>query len=162
MPRQRIYVETTIPSAYYTSRPGPDMARRRDATRRWWSEAQATCELVSSVIVLRELKDGTSEHVPRRLSLVQDLDLLDLTDAVNATASVYMKRKLMPLDPPSDALHLALASHYNCDALVTWNYKHLANANKLRHIRLVNAQLGLSVPIITTPSELLGEDHGRL
>lgn len=73
-----------------------------------------------------------------------------------------MNRKLMPADPPSDALHLALASHYNCDALVTWNYKHLANANKVRHIRLVNTQLGLFVPRITTPSELLGEENGRL
>jgi predicted nucleic acid-binding protein len=158
MPRRRIYVESTIPSAYYTSRPGPDMAKRRDETRRWWREALATCELVSSVIVLRELQDGTSEHVPHRLALIRDLDLLDVTHDVNATASVYMNRKLMPADPPSDALHLALASHYNCDTLVTWNYKHLANANKVRHIRLVNLQLGLSVPMITTPSELLGEE----
>jgi predicted nucleic acid-binding protein len=138
------------------------MARRRDATRRWWSEALATCELVSSVIVLRELHDGKSQNVPHRLSLIGGLDLLDVTRSVNATASVYMNRKLMPADPPSDALHLALASHYNCDALVTWNYKHLANANKVQHIRLVNSQLGLSVPTITTPSELLGEEDERL
>jgi predicted nucleic acid-binding protein len=162
MSRQRIYVETTIPSAYYTNRPGAEMARRRDETRRWWKEAIRTCELVASAVVLRELQDGTSEHVPFRLALVRDLDLLDVTASVNNTADVYMRRKLMPADPPSDALHVALASHYNCDVLVTWNFRHLANANKREPLRVVNAQLGLPMPLIATPRQLLGGDNVRI
>lgn len=162
MHRPRIYVESTIPSAYYTSRTAPEMVERRDTTRRWWKKASVSCELVSSVVVLQELADGTSRHVPFRLSMIQDLDLLDLTPAVRMTADVYMRRKLMPSDPPADALHLAFASHYNCDVLVTWNYRHLANANKLEHIRVVNSQLGLPVPLIATPRQLLGGKDDRV
>ncbi|WP_420126047.1 type II toxin-antitoxin system VapC family toxin [Longimicrobium sp.] len=161
MPSQRIYVETTIPSAYYTNRTAPEMVERREITRRWWKEAVGNCELVASAVVLGELRDGTSEHVPFRLSLVRNLDLLDLTPAVYSTADVYMHRKLMPSNPPSDALHLALASHYNCDVLATWNYNHLANANKLEHIRMVNTGLGLPVPFIATPRQLLGGQDDR-
>ena len=54
------------------------------------------------------------------------------------------------------ALHLALASYYKCEFLVTWNCQHLANANKFGHIRRVNAMLGLFVPALVTPLELLG------
>ena len=57
-----------------------------------------------------------------------------------------------------DALHLAIASYHRCDFLVTWNCKHLANANKFGHIRRINGILGLSVPSLVTPLELLGED----
>ena len=42
--------------------------------------------------------------------------------------------------------------------LVTWNCKHIANANKLSHIRRVNALLGLETPALVTPLELLEKD----
>ena len=63
----------------------------------------------------------------------------------------------MPADPVGDALHLALASVHKADYLVTWNCRHLANANKFDHIRRVNALLGLAVPALVTPLELMGE-----
>lgn len=162
MPRQRIYVETTIPSAYFTSRSSPDMIARGEWTRRWWREAAASCELVSSAVVLRELRSGTSEHVSARLALIARLPLLDATPEVERASAIYIQRKLMPGGPSADALHLALASHYHCDVLATWNYRHLANANKIQHIRKVNAQLGLPVPLITTPRDLLEETYDRL
>ena len=62
----------------------------------------------------------------------------------------------MPAVRGGDALHLAFASYYECDYLVTWDYRHLANANKFQHIRRVNVKLGLAVPQIVTPRELMG------
>ena len=70
----------------------------------------------------------------------------------------YVGRQLIPAAPFGDALHLALASYHRCDFLVTWNCKHLANANKFEHIRRVNGILGLFVPTLVTPLELIGED----
>ena len=67
----------------------------------------------------------------------------------------------MPRDPAGDALHLALASYHKCDFLLTWNCQHLANANKFGHIRRVNTLLGLFVPDLVTPLELLGEDENE-
>jgi hypothetical protein len=57
-------------------------------------------------------------------------------------------------------VHLALASYHRCDFLVTWNCQHLANANKFGQIRRINGILGLFVPELVTPMELLGEDAG--
>ncbi len=65
--------------------------------------------------------------------------------------------KLMPKDPLGDVLHLALASYQKSDYLLTWNCKNLANANKFMHIKRINTLLGLHVPILTTPLELMGE-----
>jgi len=58
----------------------------------------------------------------------------------------------------SDALHLALASFHACDILLTWNCKHLANANKTGHIHHVNALLGIRVPVLAMPNQLLEDD----
>ena len=62
--------------------------------------------------------------------MIANLTPLAITDEVQAIAAAYIERLLMPSDPTGDALHLALASYYECDFLVTWNCKHLANANK--------------------------------
>ena len=86
------------------------------------------------------------------------LALLAVEPAILEIVQAYIARHVMPRSPVGDALHLALASYYRCDFLATWNCKHLANANKFAHIRRVNALLGLFVPSLVTPLELLEAD----
>jgi hypothetical protein len=90
--------------------------------------------------------------------LLANLELLRIDAAVAEIVAAYDKHKIMPKDPFGDALHLALASYHRCDFLVTWNCQPLANARKFGHIRRVNGMLGLFVPELVTPIELLGED----
>lgn len=135
------------------------MARRREQTRQWWSEAIESCDLVSSAAVIREVVRGTSRHVHARLAMIGSLTLLEVKPAAVATARIYVRHRIMPADPYEDALHLALASHHNCDALVTWNYKHLANPNKFDQIRRINMESGLCIPAIVTPEQLLGGEQ---
>jgi hypothetical protein len=88
--------------------------------------------------------------------LVEPLPLLGIEGPVLDIVHTYVLRQLMPADPVGDALHLALASYHRCDYLVTWNCQHLANAWKFVHLRRVNSALGLMVPSLVTPLELLG------
>jgi hypothetical protein len=64
---------------------------------------------------------------------------------------------MMPQDALGDAAHLAVASLYACEYLVTWNCRHLANARKTRHIEAVNRMLGLPSPLLVTPEALMEE-----
>lgn len=156
MVRPRVYVETTIPSFYHEARTAPDIVARKDWTRQWWDGAPDLYELVTSPAVLDELAGGLPERGAMRLSLVRDLPLLPIEPAITEIVQAYILYKLMPTDPGGDAMHLALASFHKCDFLVTWNCRHLANANKFGHIRRVNTMLGLFVPALVTPLELLG------
>lgn len=54
-------------------------------------------------------------------------------------------------------MHLAFASAYHIDFLVTCSFKHLANAFVWRRVREIRANTGLFVPIICTREEMLGE-----
>jgi predicted nucleic acid-binding protein len=83
--------------------------------------------------------------------------LLEVTTEVQLTAEIYVRRKLMPARPIADALHLALASHHGCEVVATWNFRHLANAHKFDRIWRLNTQLGLRVPTLAIPFQLLGE-----
>lgn len=159
MQTPRIYVETSIPSFYHELRTSPDVVARRDWTRQWWDEAPAKYELVTSAAVINELSAGIPERSALRLSLIQSLPLLPIESAIIDIVTTYIQQKVMPADPAGDALHLAVASFHKCDFLVTWNCTHIANANKFGHIRRVNTMLGLFVPALVTPLELLGVDH---
>jgi hypothetical protein len=134
----RAYVETSIPSFFFEVRTQPDMVARRDWTRAWWATASATSENVTSPAVLDELERGSFAAKQQCIDLVTPLSLLAIDGAV------------------LEVLHLALASYHRCDFLVTWNCKHIANANRFGHIRRVNTLLGLFNPALVTPLELLG------
>ena len=155
----RIYLETTVISFYYNARPGPEMVARQNWTRRWLDAAfNGSDELVTSLAVETELNAGRYPNKGDMLAMASRLPLLDLNDAVAEAVDAYIANHVMPDDPGGDALHLAAASFHRCDFLVTWNCRHIANANKFGHIRRVNGILGLGNPALVTPLELLNED----
>ena len=118
-----------------------------------------TATTVTSEAVLNELARGAHPAKAAALALMDDVPLLAPELPVDGIVQAYIDRKVMPADPTGDALHLALASYHGCDFPRTWNCRHIANANKFDHIAAVNADLGLPVPRLVTPLQLLS-DHG--
>ena len=152
-----VYIETTIPSFYVETRQEPDMVARRQWTRQWWDFHRTSYDLVTSEAVLDELGQGDYPNRDEALAIVQSIPLLSIEPEIAEIIQAYIRHQVMPRDPAGDALHLAVASYHKCDFLLTWNCNHLANANKFRHIRRVNTLLGLYIPALVTPLELLGE-----
>jgi len=156
MPKPKVYIETSIPSFYYEVRTEPDMVARRGWTRDWWDERRTAYELVTSDAVLDELRRGDHPVKEQALEMIQSLEVLEISAEIADIVEAYIRNKVMPNDPVGDAMHLALASYHKSDFLLTWNCRHLANANKFGHIRRINTVLGLYVPALVTPLELLG------
>jgi predicted nucleic acid-binding protein len=156
---ERVYIETTIPSLYYDERKDAKTVARREWTRNWWDGHRHDYDLVTGAPVIDELLRGEHLRKSEKLRLLEDVKILPFTDAVTEAVEVYVERRVMPRDPVGDAAHLALASYYKCDYLLTWNCAHLANANKVGHIRRVNMLLGLPMPQLVTPLEMIGEDN---
>ena len=157
----KVYLETTIPSFYYEDRSDAATIARKNWTQPWWQHKRRDYHLVTSVAVLNELDSGTYPKKKQCLRLLDDVQLLPVEPEIIDIVQVYIEQHVMPINPTGGALHLALASYHNCDFLLTWNCKHLANANKFGHIRRINTLLDLYVPNIVTPLELLGgEDDG--
>ena len=92
------------------------------------------------------------------LRLLRGIPILGEPPEFRDVLSFYIEHRLMPADARGDAAHLALASLHGLAYLLTWNCQHLANVNKTRHVAVLNARLGLPVPIITTPLTLMRED----
>lgn len=150
-----VYIETTIPSFFFEVRTEPDMIARRNWTREWWNVYRGYYQLVTSLAVIEELERGEYPNKDSIIGLLDDVPILTTPIEIVDIVDTYISRQLMPAVTKGDALHLALASYHNCDFLLTWNCQHLANANKFAHIRRINTLLGLFVPALITPFELL-------
>ena len=157
--RKRVYIETTIPGAYLEERSGPLQQAQRIWTRQWWDEHRCQFDLWTSAAVLDELRDEKFPLSEAALEMLASLPLLSITDEVLQITAHYIATRLMPRDPKGDALHLTIASFHRCDFVLTWNCQHLANPNKMQHLRLVNQSLGLVVPELVTPAQLMEKPH---
>lgn len=155
---KKVFIETTIPSFYFETRRTAFVKVWREITRRWWDEHRSRYEVVTSDYVLLEISRAPAAKSSQALSLLESVEVLGDTPRVHEIAAAYMRSKVMPAEAEGDALHLAFASLHACDYLLTWNCKHLANANKWSHIRQVNARLRLSTPEILTPDMILAEN----
>ncbi len=147
-----VYIETTIPSYYHTTR--ETLAVDSERTRTWWDNDRPAYECFTSQITLDELSEGGYLTKAQCLALIRPVPLLEITEAILEIADVYWQHQLMPRLPVRDAFHLAVASFYRMDFLLTWNCHHLANANKMKHLLRVNQLLNLPAPQLVTPPQL--------
>ena len=153
--RPRVYLDSTILSYYFDER--PEILNYVADTKHWWDKESAAYELWLSQATLRELAQGEHPHKARILEFVRNVNVLPEDPLVLELAQTYIDHKLMPASLEGDAAHLAYASFYDFKYLLTWNCNHLANANKRRHIEVINNRLGLASPLIVTPQMLVKE-----
>ena len=149
-----VFIETSVPSAYVSTRQDASSGHRREATRLWWNEQLSLYLAHASDGVMVEL--GRSEWPGKNeaLALVESLPRLVADEETVAVARRYVEEHLVPEDLGGDALHLATACVNEMDFLLTWNIRHLANPNKQEHLTVINRRLGLLTPLIVTPEML--------
>jgi hypothetical protein len=154
----RIYIESTIPS-YLVARPARDLlqAARQQTSKDWWDLKRHNHELFTSQIVLNEIASGEAEMAKQRLATLAGIPvLLGNEEAENLTLQI-LGSGLLPAAADRDAAHIALATIYEMDILLSWNCRHIANASIQARLRTLAAKSGLTLPVLCTPDELTGE-----
>jgi len=150
--RETVYIETSI-IGYLTARSTKNLviAGNIETTRDWWQI------LYISQVVLDEVAKGDTEIALKRLEIVNEMPLVELNQAVRNLAAQFLIRSNLPAKASDDAVHIAAATVHGLDYLLTWNCKHIANAQIQRKLAELSLDLGYELPIICTPYELLGD-----
>ena len=156
--KPKLYVETTVPS-YLTAWPSRDLIRagHQQITREWWENRRAAFDLYISQFVLDEAGAGDAQAARERLVVLQDIPLLDLTEEVVELAEELKAALALPEQAATDAAHIAIAAVHGLHFLLTWNCRHIANAEMFATIERVCHERGYICPVICTPEELMGE-----
>ena len=154
--KPKVYIEITIIS-YLAARPSRDLivAGHQQITHEWWQTARPTFAVVSSQLVMREAAAGDPEAAEARLAFLVGLTLLEISEEALTLAQRLLQTQAIPQDFPEDALHVATAVVNGIEYLLTWNYKHLANAGMRGKIEATCRDLGYEAVVICTPEELM-------
>ncbi|NEX15295.1 MAG: hypothetical protein C1943_01335 [Halochromatium sp.] len=154
--KSSVYIETSVIS-YLTARPSRNLIAmaRQQVTQAWW-EIRSNHDLCVSEVVSRECASGDPDAAARRMAAIENMPLLRVTTDAVAIAKALVLREIIPQKAAEDALHIAIATVHAVDFLLTWNCKHIANPEIQRQIALYLEEMGLFLPFICTPDELLG------
>jgi len=109
--------------------PDPVVAARQMTTRTWWSSESGRYQVYVSQLVLDECAGGDPSAAAERLQEIQTVDLLASSSEVDDLAKALIAGKAIPASEPRDAFHIAIAAVHGVDYLLTWNFKHIANAS---------------------------------
>lgn len=100
------------------------------------------------------------EHIASRLQeKVEKANLrkvsMRLKRKAEAIAQVYCAKGIVPSDFKADALHIAIATLWNADALVSYNFEHIVNLEIMIAVNEVNRRLNLKEIFLCQPQEVI-------
>jgi len=115
--------------------------------------------LVLSSLTLQELAMAPAE-VRSRFSSVPEahIETLQLGIEAQDLAEAYMSAGVLPTRMRADAQHIAIATVARVDVLVSWNFKHVVNLQRIHGYNSVNLRRGYPMIEIRTPREVLSDE----
>jgi hypothetical protein len=112
-----------------------------------------------SDLLLLELEDAPREI--RRLVEqlpIQSVEYISLNEEAIVLANAYVAEGALGGASLLDARHIAMATLARVDVLVSWNFKHIVNLNRIRQFNAVNLKMGYLPIEIRSPREVIDEE----
>jgi len=153
-----VYIETSI-IGYLTARSSDAVIflARQQLTQQWWADQRTRFDLVTSQLVIDEVAAGDPAAADERLRLLENVPLLDVEHSdVSILADALIAKHLLPEKAAADARHVAVSTVFGVEYLMTWNCKHIANAETLPRIYRLLREMGYEPPLVVTPEEFSG------
>ena len=155
--KKTVYIETSVVS-YLTARPSANLlsAAKQRMTVEWWEERRERFDLKISDLVLEEARKGHPDAATLRLYALLEIPVLETNDRILKLSEALLEEGALPAKAFYDAVHVAAAAFHSIDFLLTWNCRHIDNAEIKPVIRDVCEHSGYRYPEICTPQELMG------
>ncbi len=154
----KLYLDTSVISHLFAD----DTPDKMVDTNRMWEDCIAgKYDIYISPVVASEV-DNCFE--PKRSWMLEKMDeiqfdILKKTDEITDLANEYIKGGVLKEKSFDDCLHIAFAAVYNCDVIVSWNFKHLVNYKTINKVRIVNAINQYKEISIVSPTMLVEEEE---
>lgn len=158
MRKLKLYLDTSVWNFYYAD----DAIEKMEITRQFFENIKSgNYQIYSSSVTIREIYNADEETISELVALMKKYPpiILEVNDEIDELADIYIGKGVITEKKRDDALHIAIATVYEMDALISWNYRHLANLNKKEKIRAVNIVHGYLKDLeMITPMEVIGDE----
>ena len=160
MKKTKLYLDTSVPSFLFAD----DSPEKREVTIQFWDILKiGLYNIVISDILLTEISRSevpSSQQLEDKLAEII-LEIVSVNEDIYSLAQKYIDEGIIPQKYQDDALHIALATYSEADALISWNFKHMVNLKTIRGVNGINRMLGFKELEILTPQSWIQEDNNE-
>jgi len=158
--KTKLYLDTSVPSFLFAD----DSPEKREVTVQFWDVLKmGLYDIVISDILLTEIsraKVPSSQELEDKLSEII-LEIVSVNEDIFSLAQKYIDEGIIPQKYQDDALHIAIATYNEADALISWNFKHMVKLKTIRGVNGINRMLGFKELEILTPQSWIQEDNNE-
>ena len=158
MRKLKLYLETSVWNFFFAD----DAPEKRDIIKEFFeSVKKGVYDIHVSEVVFREVNNAPENKKTQLAKLIEQCvpARLDTVDEAEKLADIYLDKEIVPATKRDDALHIGIATVFEMDAVITWNYRHLANLRKVELFHSANLEAGYFKRIeIITPMEVIRDE----
>jgi len=158
MRKLKLYLDTSTIS-HLDQQDAPD--KMADTLKLWQEVEDGIYDIYLSYIDFDELNRCTSGKQRILDGFIARIQYTNIaySDEIFNLANEFIKQGILRQKSFDDAQHLASAMVSDCDAIVSWNFKHMVNIKTINGVKVVAALTGYKDVAIYTPSMLIGGDN---
>lgn len=160
MKKTKLYLDTSVPSFLFAD----DSPEKREVTIQLWDILKlGLYDILISDVLLTEISKcerPLAQDLEDRLTELL-FEIVSVNEDVYSLAQKYIDEGIIPQTYQDDALHIALATFNEADALISWNFKHMVKLKTIRGVNGINRMLGFKELEILTPQSLIQEDNNE-
>jgi predicted nucleic acid-binding protein len=148
--RQRLYIDTSVFGGLYDE-------EFEEFTRPLFDRIQKEeFMLLFSTVTQDELENAPTQvrELVQRLN-AQSTEFIELTEDAVELATQYIAEKVVGQTSYADCLHIALATIHHADFLVSWNFNHIVNVQRIMAYNSINIKNGYKQLEIRSPRDLM-------
>ncbi|MBA7614548.1 hypothetical protein ES703_21814 [subsurface metagenome] len=148
----KIYLETSVINFLFAE----DAPEKMKITQEFFNVINEY-EVFISDIVLLEIEQATEQKKELLSNVINEYKMraLESSEQVENLAKVYVDKGIIPKKYYNDALHIAIATKYKMDAIVSWNLTHIVKFKTKFQVKAINEKLKEKDVIICTPEEMV-------
>jgi hypothetical protein len=153
MRKLRIYTDTSVIGGYFDDEFSIDTQLLFDEIKK------GEYKLVISDLTERELVNAPENVRILLQDLNIDFELITVTQEAIDLANEYLKEKVVGQTSADDCIHIATATINKVDLLISWNFKHIVNVQRIRGYNSINLKNGYSTLEIRSPKDLINYEN---
>lgn len=147
----KIYLDTSVPNAYEDYK----NPLRQETTRNFWERIDQYEVFISDIVIEEIEATGDETKRNRLLDIIKGFDKLSGEgEEIKILTEEYVRRGIIPAKHIEDAAHIAVATAYSLDVLVSWNFEHIVKLKTKRGVNAINVLLGYNQLEIVEPTML--------
>jgi len=151
---KRMYIDTSVFGGYFDS-------EFDEPTKQFFKilNTRNITILVSDILELEIYK--APDHIVELFESLRNIERVQMTDEAKKLAELYISENVVGRTSIADCQHIALATIYKTDVLVSWNFKHIVNLERIRGYNSINFREGYQMTEIRTPKEIFKDEDSN-